>query len=484
MKREDIEKATLVQKYQVDNAKDSFQEKVEQADKISSTDSETFNQLSEIDRKMEELAQKAGIDRASLNIDNVESAVSLTDDELDSIEYSLPYYNKIETIPYNGWESYVSEVNGYIERHNLDVSIDPIAQMLTPEEYKAIDKKYKVQFEKYKWDKWDYTFVGSAGVIASLTDFLLVKIPKTITYGGVEQAGSPITDFLKKRINSEEGTKTWFSDWANELEKRCKVPYDNVAGSGLGGMTGRTHRLQTLGHDPILGLVFGVLNIMRGTITGFSYEKLAGLHKLKSIPVQGAENIGLIQAILKQLGHLVSDVGTKTGVQPPFFTLLQGINAQSPFSPKGRSVGEIARWMYLNGYDFRHFLTTGITPGVIEIILRAYIMIRHYSEHGEVKFMVASNPKYRSMLLAAHGIATVGNLGKVALQQGNPLAINYAQWIALFRYLLPSLKYWLFDKPKAIETFFDQRWEMLYTNSSNLYTPERIKSLDTIQLGI
>jgi len=40
------------------------------------------------------------------------------------------------------------------------------------------------------------------------------------------------------------------------------------------------------------------------------------------------------------------------------------------------------------------------------------------------------------MLLMAHGIATLGNMGKITLMPGNPLAINYAQWMALIRYLV------------------------------------------------
>jgi hypothetical protein len=73
-------------------------------------------------------------------------------------------------------------------------------------------------------------------------------------------------------------------------------------------------------------------------------------------------------------------------------------------------------------------------------------MLRHYSEQGETKINLASHPKYRSMLLAAHGIASLANAGKIALRQGNPLAINYAEWMALLRYLIPSTKYWVFDQ--------------------------------------
>ncbi|MGL5081933.1 MAG: hypothetical protein ACRC8A_10650 [Microcoleaceae cyanobacterium] len=125
----------------------------------------------------------------------------------------------------------------------------------------------------------------------------------------------------------------------------------------------KSHRFQSLGHDPVLGFVFGVLDIMRGTSTGFSYDNLTHTHTW----IQGAawsnlEPVGLIEAILRQLGHLISDVATPMGLPAPLMTLIQGINVGS-FGEKGRTVGEIARWMYLNGYDFRHFLVSGITLG-------------------------------------------------------------------------------------------------------------------------
>src|SRR5690606_39481893 len=56
---------------------------------------------------------------------------------------------------------------------------------------------------------------------------------KTITYRGKEYAGSPLTAFLQKHINSTEGNTSWFADWARQLEKTCKVPYDEVKGSGI-----------------------------------------------------------------------------------------------------------------------------------------------------------------------------------------------------------------------------------------------------------
>jgi hypothetical protein len=65
---------------------------------------------------------------------------------------------------------------------------------------------------------------------------------------------------------------------------------------------------------------------MRGTVTGFSYDKLTGLHSFVTHSVSDDVSINLIAAILKQLGHLISDVATPMGLPAPFMTLMQGIN--------------------------------------------------------------------------------------------------------------------------------------------------------------
>lgn len=430
------------------------------------------------------------IQEIEANIDAIEAKdledYGLSPEQLSSIftERTAKYGNAVSQLEYQNWPQFVRDCQIKSLKENTFDYL-PWEAMITEKDLETLKaEKYSAQ---YKWDKWDYVFVGTAGVLAALTDFLLVEIPKTIKYEGSVQKGSPITEFLKESIKSKGGEESWFSNWANNLEKTCKVPYDAIKDSGLKGIGGRTHRLQTFGHDPILGLVMGVLDILRGTITGFSYDSLTGIHKIVTNNVGGEVQESLIAAILKHLGHLASDVGTPNGLQPPFFTLLQGINIVDPASPKHVTFGQIARWMYMNGYDLRHFITMGITPGVIEIILRLYLMIKHYSIHGEAEFKLADNPKYRSMLLLAHAIASAANVGKVALQKGNPLALNYAEWLALLRYLFPSIKYWVFDKQRLNLEYMvninDDNWDKLLSSSSVLLEHIYNKDIPVIKLG-
>lgn len=249
------------------------------------------------------------------------------------------------------------------------------------------------------------------------------------------------------------------------LESIAKVPYDNTGGS--------LHRIDTLGHDPVLGFIFGVIEIMtKGVPNNGGFEAVHNPFK----------------AILIQFLHLVSDVATTRGLPVPFAPVLRQLkvgtfrvgNAQMDLS-------QMMGWMYHHGYDLRHFITMGITPATIEIILRAYLMIRHYVEKGETTITLTNNPKYRSMLLSAHSVAAAANLGKLAIYQWNPLAINYAEWLALIRYLLPSVKYWLFDrhrlKMEYLENVTDKEWNELMLSSYELLIKTNFNNLETAKIG-
>jgi hypothetical protein len=148
-----------------------------------------------------------------------------------------------------------------------------------------------------RWDTWDYVAVGLSGTLAALTDVLLV---------GKSPATSPPTGWMKQYHTKDRDD--WFGRLARLAEDERHVPYDAMGFAGVGG---RSHRLQSRGHDPVLGFVCGVLDIMRGTITGFSYDKLRHADRWAHGPAPGFyEPVGLVEAMLRHIGHLLSDVAT------------------------------------------------------------------------------------------------------------------------------------------------------------------------------
>jgi hypothetical protein len=152
----------------------------------------------------------------------------------------------------------------------------------------------------------------------------------------------------------------------------------------------------------------------------------------------------LIDALITQVRHLLSDVYTPTGLQPPFFSLLQVGQVDSPFAldPSGAKVPwtEVARHMYKNGYDLRHFFTMGVTPGVVSAIIRGYWLLNSYATGGTAAQRKWEHATLASMLLLGHTIAASGTLLKTGLVFGmNPVALNYNQILAM----APATVVWL-----------------------------------------
>lgn len=120
--------------------------------------------------------------------------------------------------------------------------------------------------------------------------------------------------------------------WINLLYQT--PPYDITKGSkDLGiNMGGAYHRLYTLGHDPILGWLFGTMNILTDTITFNNFSTLrvtrkpmritpqkvpVGIMVKESIEWVQADFLNLPAAVFAEAQHLKSDAFTKCGLPVP-----------------------------------------------------------------------------------------------------------------------------------------------------------------------
>ncbi|MBD2730558.1 hypothetical protein H6G96_30640 [Nostoc sp. FACHB-892] len=283
----------------------------------------------------------------------------------------------------------------------------------------------------------DYIIVALSGLIATIVDILIVKIPKDINYlGKYQQQGSNFTQWLKNLGIDEEGKLNLFLRWCENV---CKVPYDQSINPEIKGFTPKTHRLLSLGHDPLFGLIFGTLDILNGTLTAFDTN--GKLRILKTFDILTADKAF---APLIWLGHIVSDVCTKAGIPIPGWGFLQLLQFGS-FGSNQKTIADISGWMYLNGYDLRHFITMSTSVAVIELIVRGYHYLsclenqeqlqnfKHTSIGLSEIAKIKSNLKLHKMLFLAHGMAASGNLLKIFIYSGNPVAINLPQWLSLMK---------------------------------------------------
>ena len=283
----------------------------------------------------------------------------------------------------------------------------------------------------------DYAIVGISAMVASLLDFLIVSIPKDINYlGKHQQKGSNFTGWLRTLGINKDGKLIHFLKWCENV---CQVPYDQSINPSIQGFNPRSHRLFSLSHDPLFGLIFGTLDILNGSMTTFDAN--GNLQIVKTFDVTFNDEVF---APLLWLGHIISDMCTQMGVPITGWAFLQLLQFGS-LGANNKTIADISRWMYLNGYDLRHFLTMSIPVAVIEVVVRGYHYLSSLETPEQLKYslhrsivskelaQIQSNLKLHKMLFLSHAIAASGNALKVFTYSGNPLAINLPQWLLFFK---------------------------------------------------
>ncbi|MBP0012724.1 MAG: hypothetical protein J7545_13295 [Roseofilum sp. SBFL] len=209
----------------------------------------------------------------------------------------------------------------------------------------------------------DYAVVGITGLVATLLDFFVVAIPKDINYlGKYQQKGSQFTGWLRT-LGMDNGKLHPFLKWC---EKVCKVPYDKSICSDIPGLTPKTHRLLSLGHDPLFGLIFGIFDILNGSLTAFDVQG-----NLKIIQTWNMAGENKIFSPLIWLGHIVSDLCTSKGIPVPGWGFTQLLQFGS-IGSKNMTIAQTANWMYVNGYELRHLLTLSMPVAAIDLVIRSY----------------------------------------------------------------------------------------------------------------
>ena len=283
-------------------------------------------------------------------------------------------------------------------------------------------------------DALDITMVGIAGVIAVLLDILVVAIPKDMNYlGKFEQSGSDVTQWLKSLGVNDDGKLNAFFQF---LENHTKVPFDQSINSGnLNNFYPGNHRMLNISHDPLFGLIFGLIDMINGQMTVIDGKGLVQFIQTKNMSSEE-----LMIAPLIWISHIVSDICTKQGIPIPGSVFTQFLQFGS-FGDKERNVADISRWMYQNGYDLRHLMTMAIVPASIEVIIRIYHSMRTNALKDDSPQLLIdrelevmkSELKLEKMLFASHLFASTGNALKVFSRGGNPMAINVVEWGVLLK---------------------------------------------------
>ena len=382
---------------------------------------------------------------------------SATDDEIRRSEVllnslDLPSKNEVankrnnEVIVVPNWDELCVEANQYITG-KCDIRAlfteDELRQ--NEEAIRLLNRDFK---QIYHMDKVDYAISILAGLVGSAVDILLVGIPKKTPDG--LKAG-PLSDFVRdyfdKKYPEEEMQKL-----ANS--KISKVPFDAQDNRHtriyVEGLSAYYHRLLQLGHDPVLGFIFGVSDILNGTMTTIDKNGKVVCQVMENYADRRESDTFL--ALAKQIIHFKSDITTSMGLPAPFMSLLNLLQF-GKIGDYDQTIAEIVQGMYYEGYDFIHFCSMSVPVMLIEVITRMGYALKRINEGHSVKDSIPvslkreTHPKLATMLFISHSLATAANAGKVYFSK-NPMSINYPQWLAFAKYVYSQMKWVLLEKPE------------------------------------
>lgn len=389
-------------------------------------------------------------------------------DELERIEISNSQ-QKHEGFAIRSFDDLLKDAN---ERYPREVGFKDI---FTNEKITA-NAKYIQQLNEefdatHRLDAIDIIIPVVAGILGGSIDCFFGGFTKTSS--GKSLPGT-LSSYVENMLD-----KALPVDKIIELERLAKVTYDAQDNRNttvfIETLSSYFHRFLQLGHDPILGFIFGVVDMMAGTMTTVDYS---GKFVIQLMPnYSDRKATSLFEAIAKVFLHMLSDMNTPAGLPVPFMALFNKLQFGSIGAEK-LNVAELVKSMYGQGYDFRHFCAMSIPAMIIEVVVRVSYFVRQlvdgysFSEAIPVGLSHEKKPRLGTMLFIAHSASTAINTGKIVFTK-NPMDINYPLWLSFARYSVKQLQWVLHDKPALREQYvvnaINDEWEELFANIDDLW---------------
>jgi hypothetical protein len=190
-------------------------------------------------------------------------------------------------------------------------------------------------------NKKDQVFLWTAVALQVSRIYIISEITK-IENAGEGKLEESLKNFQKEIFKNFENKNDKINQEYRASLKQIltdKVPYDATKGGGKFELfKGANHRFATLGHDPILGYIFGTANILTNTITTVQIPLVSTYH-IKYNEIYGnpqitelastilmfskvgerikEDKIAVALALIKQIIHIGTDLYTPKGIQIP-----------------------------------------------------------------------------------------------------------------------------------------------------------------------
>lgn len=335
-------------------------------------------------------------------------------------------------------------------------------------ELEEIDKEFSKRTSII--NKTDLSFLAVATALQVTKVLLFPYFAKKGKYGesfdeserlihndkSIEKAHREANDSFRDKYSETHGKGYWI----NILYQT--PPYDITKGSkDLGiNMQGKYHRMYTLGHDPILGWLFGTANILTDVITMNNFQsyrverkpnmRITGekirIDKLfeESYQVIKADYLNLLAAIFAQAQHLKSDEYTKVGLPVP---LLASFNEK------------FASDLYKKQYDALCFsrdtkivTTSYIVSMFIDMIISSvHSLFRSESEEKELYSV-----RTRKILLISNTIASTSSILNAYITK-NPKKLDIGSLLLTITHLFADVRFMAKIKDEFIHNEISQR---------------------------
>ncbi len=366
------------------------------------------------------------------------------------------------------WEEIVKQANLLVP--------DPVEleDIMSPSEIQAaFDELDEINDEFSKKtsivNKTDLAFLAIATALQVTKSLIFPYVAEKFDYGksfnpderldhndkSIEEAHRKANDEYRDKKLKKNGTGYW-------INILYQTPaYDITAGSKELGinMGGKAHRMYTLGHDPMLGWIFGTANILTDCITFNSFHtnrvirqdpitkkkkmvitpEVVPMGQLfrESYEMAKADKLNLPAAIFAQAQHLKSDEFTKMGLPVP---LLSSINEEfaSKLYNEHYDALCLARDAKIIGASF-------IASKLIDII----IVLLHGLFRGEENKDLYE-VRTRKILLISNSIASTSTIINTAITK-NPKNLDIGSLLNTLTHLFSDIRFISRIKEEFIE---------------------------------
>lgn len=223
------------------------------------------------------------------------------------------------------------------------------------ENYDTINEDFKTAT---KLQDVDIVFLMGATALQVARVLVINALTKVEAAGADNRNETALHNFQEKLFKQAESSEQQLPSRlyasTHQILSTPGVPYDvtNTGGQLNGLFAGGNHRFATLGHDPVLGLIFGTSNIMTNTITcvkksgpmglgigipstyPVEYSETFGSPIISSIPAGTIEMLSAsakrvksepgaaAASLLKQIIHIGTDLYTPLGIQLPLANIV------------------------------------------------------------------------------------------------------------------------------------------------------------------